>query len=314
MMRDILAACVTIGFFSVATVSYGQEAVEPEIVVTGVRAERLQAFVEQVSAPSPAADQIARWDDDICMSVLGLDQEQGQFVVDRISYRAEGVGLAAGGVGCRPNVFVFFAADADTFARRLVDERKSLFAYYHEEHVVTRGREALEDFAQTSRPVRWWHVAQTRGADGDRLGSDNAGSRGPPPPEGDVLRADPDGITGAQAVRSNGSRVRAAERQDFNRVVIVVDGQRAAGYSLDAISDYVAMVALAQIDPNASVSDYPSILNLFAAPPDDAPTEMSDWDRAYLNGLYRSTRNAASVSQQVRDIARRMAGESRSGS
>jgi len=32
------------------------------------------------------------------------------------------------------------------------------------------------------------------------------------------------------------------------------------------------------------------------------------WDRAYLDGLYRATRNAASASQQVREISRRMAG------
>ena len=116
---------------------------QPDIVVTGVRPEQIQAFVEQVSAVPPSVDQIARWDDNICMSVAGLSEEQGQHVVDRISHRAEAVGLDAGRGGCRPNVYMFFADEADTFARRLVDERKSLFAYYHEEHIVTLGQAAL---------------------------------------------------------------------------------------------------------------------------------------------------------------------------
>jgi len=285
---------------------------QPDIVVTGVRPEQIQSFVEQITAVPPAVDQIARWNDDICLSVAGLDEEQGQYIVDRISYRAEAVGLDAGREGCRPNVFVFFANDADDFARRLVDERKSLFAYYHEEHIVTLGREALTAFAETPRPVRWWHVTQTRGADGDRLGSDQAGNRSPPPPEMDRTEPpDADALTGVQAVRSQGTRIRAAERQDFNRVIVIVDGQRAAGYPVDSIADYIAMVTLAQIDPRAQTRDYPTVLNLFADDPENAAFEMTNWDAAYLEGLYRSTRNAASARQQVREISRRMAGERR---
>lgn len=280
---------------------------QPDIVVTGVRAEQAQSFAQQVSAVPAAVNQLARWDDDICLRLAGLGPEQGQYVVDRVSQRAAAVGLSAGGSQCNPNVFVFFAADADAFTRRLVDEQKPLFAYYHEEHVVTLGRDALTDFAETSRPVRWWHVTQVRGADGTRLGSDQAGNSSPPPPT--EMQARADGFTGLQAVRSNGSRTRAPERQDFNRAIIVVDGPRVAAYPMHAIADYIAMVTLAQIDPNARVESYPTILNLFADDADAAPAGMTDWDTAYLNGLYRSTRNAASATQQVREIGRRMVGE-----
>jgi hypothetical protein len=117
-----------------------------------------------------------------------------------------------------------------------------------------------------------------------------------------------DGFSGAQSVRTQGTRLRSVERQDFNRVVIIVDGQRASGYPLDGIADYVAMVTLAQVDPGAMTLEYPTILNLFATDPDAVSFEMTNWDLAYLDGLYRSTRNSASVTQQVRDISRRMAG------
>ncbi|MBU4569434.1 MAG: hypothetical protein KJ833_10785, partial [Alphaproteobacteria bacterium] len=40
-------------------------------------------------------------------------------------------------------------------------------------------------------------------------------------------------------------------------------------------------VALADVDPDADLSGFPSILNLFSAQTDHV-TEMSDWDKAYL--------------------------------
>lgn len=284
-----------------------EETANDDLIVQGVRSEQIQSFVEQVAVAPPSVNQIGRWDDALCLSVAGLSEEQGQLVVDRVSARAQAVGLAPGRTGCRANVFVYFAADAGNFTRSLVDERKSLFAYYHEENIATLGREALDSFIAAPRPVRWWHVIQTRGADGDRLGSGQAGSSAPPPPT-DMGPPDPDGIEGAQAVRSNGSRLRAAERQDFNRAIVIVDGSRLSGYPLVSIADYIAMVTLAQIDPSAETRDYPTILNLFADDPDLVSFEMTTWDTAYLDGLYRSPRNAASVTQQMRDISRRMSG------
>ena len=49
-----------------------------------------------------------------------------------------------------------------------------------------------------------------------------------------------------------------------------------------------AGAALAQIDPEADTSRYVSILNLFAAP--EATETLTDWDTAYLKGLYDAER------------------------
>jgi hypothetical protein len=105
--------------------------------------------------------------------------------------------------------------------------------------------------------------------------------------------------------------LRAAERQDFNRAIVIVDGQRASGYPLEGLADYIALVTLAQIDPNGRTIEFPTILNLFASGAETAPPSMTEWDLAYLSGLYRSQRNAASATQQVREISRRMTGEGR---
>lgn len=316
MIRTAAGLMAAVALFALSTAS-GQQPGEPEpqsdIVVTGVRPEQIQAFVEQVSAVPPSVDQIARWDDDICVSLAGLGAAQGQIVVDQISLRAHAVGLRPGATGCRPNVFVYFAANGNNFARQLLAERQSLFAYYHEEGIATLGQAALSSFVETPRPVRWWHVVQTRGADGHRLGSEQAGNGSPPPPTEPGRPPDADSLSGVQAVRSTGSRVRAAERQDFNRVVVIVDGTQIEGIPVESIADYIAMVTLAQIDPEAQTREYPTILNLFSDNPDDVSFVMTNWDQAYLSGLYASTRNSASVTQQVRDISRRMQGNDRPG-
>lgn len=308
-----VGAIAAIALLGASPVRAQQPEADPQadIVVTGVGPEQIQTFVQQVSAVAPSLDQMGRWDDDICLTVAGLPAEQGQVIVDRVSQRAHMVGLSAGRTGCRTNVFVFFASDANTFARDLVARERSLFAYYHEEHIHTLGQEALTSFIETPRAVRWWHVLQTRTADGFSLSSSQAGNRSPPPPRDGETRAGPDAISGAQAVRSQGTRTRSVERQDFNRAVIIVDGQKASGYPVDGIADYIAMVTLAQIDPAAQTHSYPTILNLFDDDPDAVSFEMTNWDMAYLNGLYRSNRNAASATQQIHDISRRMGGDGR---
>ena len=50
----------------------------------------------------------------------------------------------------------------------------------------------------------------------------------------------------------------------------------------------------------------PTILNLFKAT-QNAPAAMTDWDLAYLQGLYNATREAANSRQQRAQIVERIA-------
>jgi hypothetical protein len=146
----------------------------------------------------------------------------------------------------------------------------------------------LEDFTNSTAPVRWWHVNQTVSADGQELGGDNGSQviRGGPPP----------------------GRLRRATRQDFLRGLIIVDARQAEGVQFQALADYLAMVSLAQLDPEGQTIGTPTILNLFAAR--DAggamPATMTQWDEAYLEGLYTARRTAPRDIWQRRDISRTM--------
>jgi hypothetical protein len=84
------------------------------------------------------------------------------------------------------------------------------------------------------------------------------------------------------------SRLARYTRQDFSRVVVVVDSRRIGATPVGALGEYIAMVSLAQLNPNADTSRYPTILNLFSG--GQRQTALTDWDQAYLEHLYGASR------------------------
>jgi hypothetical protein len=75
-----------------------------------------------------------------------------------------------------------------------------------------------------------------------------------------------------------------------------------------ALADYIAFISLAQIDPEASPKTAGSILNLFSDRVDGRATveEMTDWDFAYITGVYEARRDTFNSEAQKRDITRTM--------
>lgn len=288
--RFVLAAVA--GVYMLTSPVVAQTSDSDEIVVTGRPLEDVvRDFVGEVAVAPGSEDQLARWDRRICPLVAGLPQRQLQYMADRIAQRAMQIGLEVEGPGCRANILIFVTPDASRFADGIVAEYRTLVGYYSENGISTMGRGPLEDFANSTAPVRWWHVNQTVSGDGQQLGGDSS-------------------IGGSTVVRNGAppSRVRRSTRQDFLRVLIIVDARQAEGLQFQALSDYVAMVSLAQLDPAGETTNIPSILNLFAErdagrPPPDA---MTAWDEAYLDGLYNARRTAPSDIWQARDIAETM--------
>lgn len=311
MIRPRLCAALALALFGLQVPASAQ-APEPEIVVSGRRLEEAaQQFAAAIALPSAAEDQYARWSVRLCPSVAGLRREDAQGLIDRIARRALEVGIEAEQPGCAPNMVIVFATDPGAVAQEIYRTRRDLLGHYSESEVITAGREALEAWVNTPRPVRWWHVSGTVTADG-RVLSDTrtrvgrgtrdaaAAARGEP---GAVSIGN--GFEGAEAVRSQGSRFRRSTRQDIAFVLVIVDAGAVANLPPSAVADYLAMAALVQLDPAADMTAFPSILNLFAGG-DRPPQEMTAWDRAYLAGLYGATREAATSRQQRNEIARRI--------
>jgi hypothetical protein len=287
MIRWMFAAAA----LAIATPAVAQEA-EPDIVVVGERLqEMVRSFVGEVAEAPGGEQQMARWDRSVCPLVAGLPTRQMQYIADRIAQRAHQVGLQSQGPGCRANILIFVTPDASMLAEGIVDEYRTLVAYYSTNGVSTLGRGPLQEFVSSSAPVRWWHVNQTVSGDGQTMAGDSSGSM--------VMR------TGQPP-----GRLRRATRQDFLRVVIIVDARQADGVTFQALSDYLAMVALAQLDPEGETTGVPTVLNLFQARDSGGviPAGMTQWDEAYLDGLYNARRTAPTDLWQRRDIASRMIG------
>ena len=268
---------------------------EADIVVTADRLQEVvRSFVGDISATPNSEDRLARWDRRICPGLIGIrDRAQAQYMVDRISQRAFEVGLEAGEPGCQANVLIFVTQNSGELARVIADQYRVYVGYNAHEGAVTQGHEALTRFVESDQPVRWWHVSQTVSANGQVLG------------ESQTQMSRSGGFRGAQVVRqSDSGRLRGSTRQDFNRVIIIVDANRAAGKQFSALADYVAMAALAQLEPGADTSRYATVLNLFA--PDNATSAMTEWDIAYLHGLYDAPRAARNARQQEGAISRTM--------
>ncbi len=294
-MKAWLATALGLALLTAAPAFAQETNADPDIVVTADRLQEVvRSFVGDISATSQSEDRIARWDRRICPGLVGIrDREQAQYMVDRISQRAFEVGLEAGEPGCRANVLIFVTQNSGELARVIADQYHAYIGYNAHEGAVTAGHEALTRFVESDEPVRWWHVSQTVSANGQVLG------------ESQTQMSRDGGLRSAQVVRQNDAgRLRGATRQDFNRVIILVDAQRAAGKQFSALADYVAMAALAQLEPGANTARYATVLNLFNA--GDTTSAMTEWDLAYLHGLYDAPRAARNARQQEGAISRTM--------
>lgn len=273
-LKHVLAAltCLTLAPMSALA---QENPPEEEVIVRGEGLdEAIRSFVGAVTVEAGRTDQIAVWGGRLCIGVMGMRGPQAQAVIDRVALRAANLDIALGEPGCSPNLLVIFTADSDTVARVLVEEYRRAFAY-HSDDGVTRGRAALEDFAATPRAVRWWHVSAAADDTG-AVARDRNGLGGPP----------------AVTTSAGGSRIENPTHQTFTRAIIVVDTARVAGMRIDSLSDYIAMASLAQLDPTADTSAYPTILNaLRDGSPGNAELTLTEWDEAYLDGLYAAPAN-----------------------
>lgn len=270
-----------------------QDAVVPDVVVDGQRLTRREVeaaateFVDQIAAP-PYGAQIARWNTPICVGISNMRAPYGQLIVDQISSHAADLGLDIGEPGCKPNVVIVATRDGRATANHLVDEAE--LSFRPTDGASKPSREALRAFRTSDAPVRWWNVALPMMADtGDPAYRPRGGmGTGNGPPDAPFVNV------------YAGSRLSSDVRYDMTYVMVVVDLSRTGSVSMSALADYVSMVALAQIDPNADITGFDSILNVFTDP--GQAQDLSSWDRSYLASLYSGQANRFTARQRQGEV------------
>ncbi|MDI1327512.1 MAG: hypothetical protein PSV23_12035 [Brevundimonas sp.] len=264
-----------------------------DVVVEGRRLDDLTSdFVSEVAIPARGRG-LARWRDGVCVGVANLKAETAQYIVDRVSTIAEDLGLKPGAPGCDPRILVIATTDANNFTRDFVANRPRLFRVGGAG--MDLGRNALRKFESTDRPVRWWNVSVPIDSETGDIAVRIPG----------YISGDGTGEMSALQYAPNisvfaASRLSTQIVDDTMRSFVIVDVDRLNGVSLEQLADYIAFISLAQINPEADTSGYVSVLNVFDDP--GQADGLTNWDRAYLLGLYDTVRTRLNHASQRTEI------------
>lgn len=289
MTAPLLAALML--FTSAQDGAAGQDppAELPDVVTEGRRLEQLaREFIDDVAAPTRTRG-LARWNTRLCVGALNLRADVARTIVDRISDVAGALGVETGQPGCRANALIVASDDGAAMATAIVEARRRAFDVGSLK--ITQNDEALEAFMTEDRPVRWWQMSvptdSETGQRAVRLPGDLDPSTGQPAaPRIPVFAA---------------SRISSQIRDDLTRVFIIVDIDDVDGLTTSQLADYLAMVTLAQIDARGDTTGYDTVLNLFGDR--EGVDGLTEWDMAYLTGLYGAEQNRINPNAQARGVA-----------
>lgn len=252
-------------------------------------------FVAQVAAPNHDRS-LARWTDRVCVGTVNLRGETAQYLVDRVSTVAEDLGLRIGEPGCRANIVIVATDAPDEVALAMTTENRRVFRAGGPG--MDAGEAALERFQRSDRPVRWWSVSMPTEADTGAPAVRLQGQCTAP-----CFSDDPrfDNLYTAPILNVSASRMDNEIVDNIQKVIVVLDVDQLAEISVVQLADYVAMVSLAQVDPEADTRQHDTILNIFDDP--RRADQLTSWDLGYLEALYESDRDRPGARQYQREIA-----------
>jgi hypothetical protein len=239
--------------------------------------EQLQHEVDRFVTAAMARnahESFKRWNTPICPLVAGVPRDRGEFILARVSQAARNAGARLAPENCKANFLILVSSEPMELLRALKRRKPGLFD-------IPEGMGYLKQFLETDRPVRVWYNWKFEGEDG-AFGSAGSisGAAGSVAPSG--------GTSDYKSARLPNSRLTRSGYDAITTAIIAVDLPRINGINVAQLSDYVAMVGMAEINLDAKTHTVPSILSLFSAT-GGAPTDgMSPWDRALLKALYES--------------------------
>ena len=248
----------------------------------------INQFVQSHSSPTAVIGQVGRWRENVCPTVSGLKDTYSEFVSRRIRSVARSVGAkaAADGKKCAANVEVIFTPEPQELVDLIAKKYRRLLGYY----LSNQAKQATT----FTHPVQAWYLTGSRSMDGWARPACIGGCGAPLPtlngngltPFNTSLTIDEPNSAGPTGAA--GSLLSRGLRSEFVHVLIIIDSQKAAAYSLQTVSDYVAMLALTHLSAVDTCTGLPSIVSLFAPDCGAPPAGITTADTAYLKALYKS--------------------------
>jgi hypothetical protein len=223
--------------------------------------------------------QLTRFSLPVCPTVIGVADEYAAIIVRRIRAVATEAGAKVAPAGCRGNLAVIFARDADALVKDMRARTPRIFEGVDDNDLKRAFRDG---------PVHMWNATEILNEDGQRPTSSTMNVK----TASILYRTTQQAITGS---------------------MIVLDNESTVGKTLTQIGDYVAMRALAGALPPREGVPADTILTLFD-PAATAPPQLSAVDRSYLRGLYKAnplmTKRVAMgrISRQIQKDAKERSG------
>lgn len=250
-------------------------------------------FVRQ-HLPEGISEQFPRFHDAICVKVVGLPPEFDAFVAKRIFDLAGEVHAPiARSATCVPNINVLFTPQPQAQLDDIAKRKDILIGF----HFTSQTQKVLS----VNRPIQAWYVTRTR----DTTGNSWIEVANPCPANTPVADYGP---CGDRPQGRAGSRLGNDMSAEVVHSLIIADANKVAGQKIDAVADYIAVLALAKWQGLERCNAIPTILNLMAEGCADPPETTTSADIALLAGLY-AVDPRESGSQQRMSIASRMAAD-----
>ena len=255
------------------------------VTVTGARTRQaIEGFVQSLATPTRAAGKIARWDTPICPTVLGLKKQFAGFIAERLRDIAAKAGAPINTKNdCLPNIAIVFTTAPQKLLDNIRKNQPELLGYYD-------NAAQADALAKVTRPIQAWYQTETKDVNG-KAEPDSGQTRGPgleiylpcPDQPGGVCLMH---LPNAHASAVSGTRLGDGLKSGLYNVVIAADPAKLVDNEIGALSDYIAMLALAQVKTPDVCQPLDSILNLLA---DNCPTpaSMTANDLGYLTALYK---------------------------
>jgi hypothetical protein len=246
------------------------------VTVTATRSrEVLGKFTRAFATPTEVTGKMARWERRVCPVVVGQNGRYTTFITQHIKY----VALAAGApvnteASCRPNIEIVFT----TTPQALLDAVRKDDPIYLGYAATSAQEDAL---ATVTRPIQAWYTTETVDLKGIR-----SVDSGLPQGEGVQIQRDPP-VYVQRVTASNGNHIDDGIHTGFNHILIVIDSARVAGQDIVPLADYISMLALTQLGSLDACQELPSVVNILAPNCGHAADGITEFDLAYLQGLYK---------------------------
>lgn len=271
----------------------GSTPADPEIKVNAERLTEHQvetkarAFVRDV-LPDASFGQYARWTKPVCPKVTGIADVYAAIVEARVREAAMTARVPLARQGCRTNLSISFSEDSKVTAGVIARRKPNMVAKLNG---VQRDR-----LFNGTLPVRWWHVSEPTDGSGVPANSATVLMTTQSINGQSLAQTLPMGPDTIMTGSYNSSLIDTNLKVGVTDAVVVVDIPLATGKPLDAVADYVALVALAPARLPPEQPNVPSIMGLFGS--DNAATALTEWDKAYLAALYRIQLNRSASLQR----------------